>query len=141
MSIALVIGFIDMHNSSINVSNHTNNSDTIVEVQQPQRPVKMELTFKQGEVSIQKGGANIDFSYSPDDIQGSTSVAYQYRFNNPMSDTMAVNLDSINTTGVTVSYAYSDTPLTTITTTNTLFEVQTIAQNKTKYIYIVVTAD
>ncbi|MFQ6723877.1 MAG: leucine-rich repeat protein, partial [Clostridia bacterium] len=95
--------------------------------------------FKEGEVLIQKGSGQVQ--YTPSVNTRSSSVAYEYVFNNPMAEDMAINLKQIDATGVTLSYAYSDTPLTSVTSSKDMYEVQRIAQNQTKYIYIVVTGD
>ncbi|MBQ8522940.1 MAG: leucine-rich repeat protein [Clostridia bacterium] len=52
---------------------------------------------------------------------------------------MAVNLKSIDASNVTLSYAYSDTKLDNVTSSNSIFEAQRISTHGTKYIYIVVT--
>ncbi|MBQ7797823.1 MAG: leucine-rich repeat domain-containing protein, partial [Clostridia bacterium] len=64
----------------------------------------------------------------------------EYKFSNSMNKLMAVSLKAIDTTGVTVSYAYSDTKLSSVTETSTPFEAPTIASKSAKYIYIVVSA-
>ena len=144
MAIAFVVGLVGL-NQDKPLKNNTSPQNVNAinqDVQTSQnlaRPVKKTLTFKEGDLEIRAGGNNIDFSYSPDNIQGATSVAYQYVFNNPMTDPMAVNLKSIDTTGVTLSYAYFDSAQTTISSSSTVFEPQSVATNKTKYIYIVVT--
>ncbi len=99
--------------------------------------------FTTNEVKFgQSKGNTIKYEYKPDvNTKESSSVAFEYVFNNPMSKTMAISLENINTSGVTVSFAYSDNRLTNIENTSAPFETQTISQNKTKYIYVVVTAN
>ena len=149
MAIAFVVGLVGLnHNKSVNNSNVKQVEDVGSEIKsptKPARPVRKTLTFSEGEVSIQGGSGDINFEYNPDNTQGATSVAYEYCFNNPMTDPMAINLKSIDASGVvTISYAYggdNGQPLTEITDTTTIFEAQTIQTYKSKYIYVVVTAN
>ncbi len=99
-----------------------------------------QYTHEIGDVKVKQGGSNLKYEYTPN-ATSSNSIAYQYIFNNPMNELMAINLKTIDTTGVTVSYAYSDTRLTNITNSSTPFEPQTIASKGTKYFYIIVTPD
>ncbi|MBQ7797885.1 MAG: hypothetical protein IJ371_02050, partial [Clostridia bacterium] len=101
-------------------------------------------TYAPNEVVVQKGGSTLNFSYSPSvDAQDSaTTVAYEYIFQNPMSDeTAAINLKSIDTTGVNVSYVYSDSELDTnnVITGETQYRLQTLEnENDRIYIYVLV---
>ncbi|MBQ7797665.1 MAG: leucine-rich repeat protein [Clostridia bacterium] len=93
-----------------------------------------------GEVKVKRGSSNLKYSYIPNpNSKAGSSVAYEYAFSNPMASTMGVNLKSIDTTGVTVSYAYSDTKLSNITSGTSPFEFQKLNQHVTRYIYIIVT--
>ena len=117
-------------------------------------------TYQPGEIEVQKGGSTLNFTYTPsvnamegeEDATGSEeegedttttpiTKAYEYIFGNVMDETIAINLNYIDATGVNISYAWSDTRLDTSTsiTTYTSFTTQTIQANGTdKYIYIIV---
>ncbi|MBQ7798094.1 MAG: leucine-rich repeat protein, partial [Clostridia bacterium] len=98
-------------------------------------------TFDPGEVVVKKGGSTLKFTYTPsiNAKDSASTIAYEYQFNNPMSVEQAVNLKSIDSTGVTLSYAYSDTKLSEITSSSSNFELQKISADSSKYIYILVT--
>ena len=66
--------------------------------------------FEPGEVVFQRGGNTLNYSYTPSvnvKEEGAKPVAYEYVFGNSMDEPIAVNLKSIDTTAVRVSYAYS----------------------------------
>ena len=90
---------------------------------------------------VKKGGSTLKFTYTPsiNAKDSASTIAYEYQFNNPMSVEQAVNLKSIDSTGVTLSYAYSDTKLSEITSSSSNFELQKISADSSKYIYILVT--
>ncbi len=139
MMIALVVGLKFSVNDSENsiIGDIASSTPTIAETVKPIKSQK--YTFKPGEVLIQKGGDSLDFNYVPEVNSGSTSIAYEYIFNNPMGKDMAVDLHPISATDVTLSYAYSDTKLSNVTSSSSVFEAQRISKDATKYIYIVVT--
>ena len=128
MAIAFVIGCVG--NSS--------NKPVVAENVEPKQLTT--YNFEENEVKVKRGSSNLKYSYIPNpDSKAGSSVAYEYTFNNPMSVQMGVNLKSIDTTGVTVSYAYSDTKLSNITSGTSPFEFQKLNQHVTRYIYIIVT--
>ncbi len=135
MAIAFVVGIVGLNKD--NVTNKTK----LTQVAYSDMFEVKQYSYDNNEVLMCKGKDNIKYSYIPGVNSKETSVvSFEYRFNNPMSTPMAINLDSIDTTGVTVSYAYSDTKLNSITNSTSPFEAQTIQPNQTKYIYVVVTA-
>ncbi|MBQ7797967.1 MAG: leucine-rich repeat protein [Clostridia bacterium] len=146
MAISFVIGVLGNENSKPSVINDvpintTISTSTVTNTSYTYTPIKpQKFSFRQDEVSIQQGSIEINFDYQPSVNVKATSVAYEYKFSNPMNKLMAVNLKAIDTTGVTVSYAYSDTQLSSVTSTSTPFEAPTIASKSAKYIYIVVSA-
>ncbi|MBQ7797927.1 MAG: hypothetical protein IJ371_02260, partial [Clostridia bacterium] len=128
MAIAFVIGCVG--NSS--------NKPVVAENVEPKQLTT--YNFEENEVKVKRGSSNLKYSYIPNpDSKAGSSVAYEYTFNNPMSLQMGVTLKSIYTTGVTVSYAYSDTKLSNITSGTSPFEFQKLNQHVTRYIYIIVT--
>ncbi len=138
MAIAFVIGLVGLKQGDLSSGGGTSNHLTEVSFNE-MFDVK-QYTHEIGTVKVKQGGSNLKYEYTPN-VTSSNSIAYQYIFNNPMNELMAINLKSIDTTGVTVSYAYSDTRLKDITSSNSIFEPQTIASKGTKYFYIVVTPD
>jgi len=101
--------------------------------------------FEPGEVVFQRGGNILNYSYTPSvnaKEEGAKPIAYEYVFGNPMDKAMAVNLKSIDTTGVTVSYAYSKDGKITNTesvTSSTEFELQEVENKGDKvWVYILV---
>ncbi|MBQ7798254.1 MAG: leucine-rich repeat protein, partial [Clostridia bacterium] len=97
-------------------------------------------------VMVKKGGNTISFNYSPSvnaTEDTPTTVAYEYCFGNSMNRATAVNLKEIDTTDVTVSYAWSlNTKLDTTQsiTTYTNYELQRLNNYGDEvYIYVFVT--
>ena len=145
MCIALVIGCVGNSSSkSSKVLGDNNTSDTHVVTDIVEKPTT--YTYQPGEVMVKKGGNTISFNYSPSvnaTEDTPTTVAYEYCFGNSMNRATAVNLKEIDTTDVTVSYAWSlNTKLDTTQsiTTYTNYELQKLNNHGDKvYIYVFVT--
>lgn len=95
-------------------------------------------SFNDGDVVIQKGETTINFSYNLQ--METTSVAYEYIFNNVMDTTIAVSLNNIDVenSGVAISFVYSNTQLSSITSSSSINTTQTLETGETIYIYLVV---
>ncbi len=131
MAIAFVVGAVVLKQDKSKPSDETPIATYI--------PVKhATYQFEVNEVEMCSGTKNINYSYVPDTNAGATSIAYEYVFNNPMGETMAITLKTIGSENVNLSYAYSDTRLTSITSSSSPFAGQTINTHQTKYIYIIV---
>ena len=70
-----------------------NDSDSDIPAKAVNSDIKYTNTFEEGEVVIQTGGSNLNYSYTPDiNSNAGVSVAYEYIFHNPMNVEQAVNL-------------------------------------------------
>ena len=146
MCVVLVIGFV--LNSSPNPSNALGGGGTIKssDTEVSQEVVKpTTYTYLPGEVLFKRGGSTLSYNYTPsaDMKDGAKTVAYEYCFGNSMNRATAVNLKEIDTTDVTVSYAWSlNTKLDTTQsiTTYTNYELQRLNNYGDEvYIYVFVT--
>ncbi len=135
MMIALVVGFICVNNkdNAVPVSNSTvvnNAQKTGVKVYQAQ------------DVRLQRGGDNINYSYVPSvgAKESAKTVAYEYVFRGVMDQT-AINIKSLDSTDVTLTYAYLDEKWDEVTAIESYddYKLQKIAKGFKKYIYILVT--
>ncbi|MBQ8522872.1 MAG: leucine-rich repeat protein [Clostridia bacterium] len=139
MLVTLLVGIVILNSNNRN-STPSSSNQQVTNVNKNNSTI----TYKPGEVKIQKGGDNLQYQYFPSVNSGDTptTTAYEYVFKGVMDETTVVNLKSIDTTNVTVSYAYSDTPLDTTgeITGETKFTLQELKiKNAKKYIYILVT--
>ncbi|MBQ8522901.1 MAG: leucine-rich repeat domain-containing protein [Clostridia bacterium] len=145
MCIALVIGCVGNSSSkSSKVLGDNNTSDTHVVTDIVEKPTT--YTYAPGDVMVKRGGNTISFNYSPSvnaTEDTPTTVAYEYCFGNSMNRATAVNLKEIDTTDVTVSYAWSlNTKLDTTQsiTTYTNYQLQRLNNYGDEvYIYVFVT--
>ena len=148
MAIAFVVGLVGINQgkSSKVLGNNVNGEQEYVAPKvefEQSKPAT--ITHAPNEIKVQKGGDDINYSYQPDNNSkdNAKTVAYEYCFGSTV-DAMAVDVKAIgDTTGVDISYIYSDTEIDTesIQTSYTRFDIQKInSGNKWKYIYIVVSA-
>ena len=142
MLIAFVIGVVGTKNNSatlpVNSENQVNIDDKTDK-----------YVYKAGEVSIKEGKDVINFEYIPS--QNSTSIkvnatttAYEYVIGNNMSTAMALDLNEIEVTGVTVRYHWSPSQVTSFdgVVGEDEFEIQTLESKGDKvFLYILVTPD
>ena len=145
MLVALVVGFVCNFGSptSKNVASNTTISGDTEVSQEIVKPTT--YTYLPGEVLFKRGGSTLNYNYTPsaDMKDDAKTVAYEYCFGNTMQEATAVNLKEIDTTDVTVSYAWSlNTKLDTTQsiTTYTNYELQKLNNYGDKvYIYVFVT--
>ena len=145
MLVALVVGFVCNFGSptSKNVASNTTISGDTEVSQEVVKPTT--YTYLPGEVLFKRGGSTLNYNYTPstDMKDDAKTVAYEYCFGNTMQEATAVNLKEIDTTDVTVSYAWSlNTKLDTTQsiTTYTNYELQRLNNYGDKvYIYVFVT--
>jgi len=139
MAIAFVIGYIgnkDTNNGFVvdNTPTQTSKNDETI------------YHYNAGEVRFQRGTEVINYNYTPS-INSSAEtvkpVAYEYCFGNNLNRSTAVNLKSIDTTGVNVTYAYSYNQKLTTTDDITSYETFTLQKLENPddkvYIYLLVT--
>ena len=107
----------------------------------PKKPTS--YTYKAEDISLQRGGNTISYNYSPTSNMKDTPkvVAYEYMFGNTMHRTAGVNIKSINTTDVKITYAWSSTGRLNLEddsiTTYTKFELQELeGYGSVVYLYI-----
>ena len=143
MLVAFAIGLININKDHSIPPQIPTNKGQVVDIDN-EKPTT--YTYLPGEVVVKNGDDVINYNYVPGasatEDTTATTIAYQYIFGNTMDVAMAVKLKSIDTTGVNVSYTYSDTPLDTSTTITgqTDYTIQTInTKGSNKYIYILVT--
>jgi len=140
LAIAFVVGITGKANSSAEPTA----PNQAVQDENTKKPVK--LNYEPGEVVFQRGGSVINYNYNPSvnsaEEEAVKPVAYEYMFGNTMDVATAVNLKSIDTTGVTVTYAYSYEGKLTDTDAVESVENYTLLplENKgdTVYIYLIV---
>ncbi len=135
MAIAFVVGFVGLKDKG-----YTNTpAQEMGEVSKPTT-----RTYLPGEVEFVQcaQGQGINYSYTPDvNAKNGTVKAYEYCFTNVADETMAINLKSIDKTGVNVNYAVSETKLTdksTITGSEVLGLQKLSSKGSVKYIYVLV---
>lgn len=144
MAIAFVVGIVinvKPNNAGV-VVNGDANSTSIEKPLVSEKPTT--YTYAPNEIVIKKGASDLKYTYIPsvdskDD--SATTVAYEYVFGNTMDRATAVNLKSIDTTGVNVGYYYSTTGLDTAEsiTGDARYTLQKLANNGDRiYIYLIV---
>ena len=148
MAIAFVVGLVGINQdkpSKIMGNNFNGEQEYVAPKVEFEQSKPATITHAPNEIKVQKGGDSINYSYQPDNNSKDNvkTVAYEYCFGST-KDTMAVDIKSIgDTTGVNVSYIYSDTEIDTEgeLTSYTRYDVQKInSGNNWKYVYIVVSA-
>lgn len=91
---------------------------------------------------LQKGGSVINYNYLPNaNQQNASAVAYEYVFTNIMEKTVAINLKSMDTTGVNVSFVCGNERIDTNNEieASTKFTLQQLPnKGDSVYIYILV---
>lgn len=147
MCIAFVIGCVG-HCSSAPKSQMgggaINNTESSTKIETPTKVKKpTTYTYAPNEIKVRKGENTLNYTYTPsvNSKDTATAVAYEYCFGNPMNQATAVNLKSIDTTGVNVSFYYSDTKLDTTesVTGETRFTLQKLpTKGSSVYIYVIV---
>lgn len=135
MLVALIVGVCinsanSLHHSVLGEYNNLDAKENIVK-----------YTYAPNEIKVQKGGKTLNYEYTPNATsEQSKTIAYEYCFSNPMEQTTAINLKYIDTTGVKVSYLYTNDKINTELshTTETQFKLQELSPDEKIYIYIIV---
>ena len=143
MVIAFVVGF-----AGLNQTKATNNTPNTLdcELTVPSTSQNKPATYNHAPntINVKKGGDIINYFYSPDvnSMANERVVAYEYCFGSSDVD-MAVDIKELDTTGVNVSYIYSNTQIdvSQAQTSFTEYELQFISTaDRWRYIYVVVSA-
>ena len=135
MMMSFVIGVATIHHQKVGTV-EDNAPKVLWTITEPET-----YSFEPNTLAVEKGGDVINFEYQPSKDVGASTVAYEYTFANLMNDEMAINLKSIDTTDVYVSYHISQTKLdkTKVTATSSEYTLQKLAGNGGRiYIYIIV---
>ena len=141
MLMALVIGVANVGEKVLSKDNSVSQQNNYTSVSRPKKKEKVEYTYQTDDILVATGSDNIEYTYNPSSNR-SGIIAYEYNFKNTMTDkAAAVNIKSIDTTGVNIAYWCGDHRLEkgeTITCSN-IFELYELPeQNDKVYIYLIV---